>query len=383
MAESGSPEEARTRAPGQGSALNLKSRFEVARVPLRSSCPGESSPERMPFSLSQDEFPGSGFLSPITRLDRTHLGPEVALPQGTPGLYEPHPVSGEATRPDFALRPAAAKRHPSTGDDPTSASGSVPRWVRLAASCPRSRGSNQTRPLTSEAAGLRDETRSTREQRGQRRRVYRHQERDMAGKMTANNMQTESTSVLEDGTDLRNAARMGHSLRFSADSQARGAGSSSRTGTPPVKHESAHGQPRRNRGEAAPTQNRGMQWFGSARADLETNAGSRTLFVRIAASFLLVAGLVTAIPAQGADHVQRARPFGQDADLDELHECRNRHQRFLHGVRVFRRLARHRLPRQLRKQYVRHSSVEDLQNSGRADPGRCDGRQEVDHVPGQ
>ena len=74
---------------------------------------------------------------------------------------------------------------------------------------------------------------------------------------------------------------------------------------------------------------------------------------------------------------------GGDADLDEHRECRNRHQRFRHGVRVFRRLARHRLPRQLRKQYVRQPSLEDLQNSGRADPGRCDGRQEVDHVPGQ
>ena len=71
----------------------------------------------------------------------------------------------------------------------------------------------------------------------------------MEGKMSAIDMQ--SACGLEGGTDLRNAARLGHSLRYSADSRhrgpdegARGAGSSSRT--PTVKHESAHGQPRRS-----------------------------------------------------------------------------------------------------------------------------------------
>ena len=75
--------------------------------------------------------------------------------------------------------------------------------------------------------------------------------------MSANDMQC--ACALADGTGLRHAAR---------------------TGTPPVRHKSAHGQSDRSRGRT---------WFGST---------THTLIGRVAASLLLLAGLVTAIPAQ-------------------------------------------------------------------------------------
>ena len=106
---------------------------------------------------------------------------------------------------------------------------------------------------------------------------------------------TTAPRTLEGTKGLRNAPRSGHSLRRSVVPRHRGsegtrdAGSSPRTGTPPVKPESAHGQLRRNRGEAAPVRSRGMQWFGSA---------TRTLIGRVAAAFVLLAGLLSVVPAQ-------------------------------------------------------------------------------------
>ena len=78
--------------------------------------------------------------------------------------------------------------------------------------CPLTGGSNQTRPLICKAeyrsaepaAGL-HETRSPREQRGQRRRVDQNKERDMdmAGKMSG--IDRHGASGHEDARNLRNA----------------------------------------------------------------------------------------------------------------------------------------------------------------------------------
>ena len=92
-------------------------------------------------------------------LGRTHL------PQTAPAcplakddcLPKTEPGDDTITRPDYTNRPAPAKRNPLPGDDLTSASVSVPRRVRFAASCPPPpiRGSNQTCPLTSAHGALR------------------------------------------------------------------------------------------------------------------------------------------------------------------------------------------------------------------------------------
>ena len=97
---------------------------------------------------------------------------------------------------------------------------------------------------------------------------------------------TTAPRTLEGTKGLRNAPRSGHSLRRRAEprhrdsERARDAASGPRTGTPPVRHESAHGQPDRSQGRT---------WFGSA---------THTPIGRLAASLLLLAGLVAAIPAQ-------------------------------------------------------------------------------------
>ena len=107
----------------------------------------------------------------------------------------------------------------------------------------------------------------------------------MEGKMTAND--TPSAYGLEVGTDIRTAPRVGRALRCSAeprhrgpDEGAGGAGSSPRTVAPAFRCESGHGCHRRRRERT---------WFGSAK---------RTLIGRLAASLLVLAGLVTAVPAQ-------------------------------------------------------------------------------------
>ena len=139
----------------------------------------------------------------------------------------------------------------------------------------------------------------------------------MEGKMTANNRQ--STSGLEDGTDIRTAPRVGRALRCSADSRhrdsevARGAGSSPRTGTPPVRHKSGHGQPGQSRGEAAPAQNPGRR-VRSARAGRATGSATRTLFGCVAAAFVLLAGLLAAVPAQ-AQTTCNAPSFGGNRQI--------------------------------------------------------------------
>ena len=181
-AGSGSPEEATTRAPGQGSALNLKSRFEVLRVLVRSLWPGREASRgnaRQNYARHVRVSWLPLFLQPSRTNAFPEPAPEGARRQGTSVLLESHYVSGVAPRPDYRFRPAPAKRRPSPGDDPTSASGSVPRRVHFAASSPPPRGCNQTRPLTfqaehrsaEQAVGLGDETRRTRKQRGQQRRV--------------------------------------------------------------------------------------------------------------------------------------------------------------------------------------------------------------------
>ena len=183
-AGSGSPEEATTRAPGQGSALNLKSRFEVLRVLVRSLWPGREASRgnaRQNYARHVRVSWLPLFLQPSrTQRDFPKTGARRSPAAGrTSVLLESHYGSGVAPRPDYRFRPAPAKRRPSPGDDPTSASGSVPRRVHFAASSPPPRGCNQTRPLTfqaehrsaEQAVGLGDETRRTRKQRGQQRRV--------------------------------------------------------------------------------------------------------------------------------------------------------------------------------------------------------------------
>ena len=84
-------------------------------------------------------------------LERTHL-PQAVLASASAKeacLQTTDPRYDTIARPDLLTRPAPAKRRPSTGDDLTSASGSVPCRVRFASACPPIRGSNQTRPLTS------------------------------------------------------------------------------------------------------------------------------------------------------------------------------------------------------------------------------------------
>ena len=80
-------------------------------------------------------------------LERTHF--PLAVPACPSAKDCPRKTESgyDKTRPDFPLRPASAKRSPSPGDAPTSASGSTPCRVRFAASCPPTGGSNQTRPL--------------------------------------------------------------------------------------------------------------------------------------------------------------------------------------------------------------------------------------------
>ena len=113
---------------------------------------------------------------------------------------------------------------------------------------------------------------------------------------------TQGTCAPKGAKNLRIAPRAGHALRCPADprhrgpERARGAGLAPRTGTPPFKRESRHAQPGRAHGEAAPARSR--RWFKSARAGRATGSATRTLFGCGAAAFLLLAGLVTAIPAQ-------------------------------------------------------------------------------------
>ena len=124
----------------------------------------------------------------------------------------------------------------------------------------------------------------------------------MEGTMTANGGQGASGPA--GAKNLRNAPRAGPSLRCSADpfhrgsERSRGAGSGPRTGTPPFEREFGHAQPRRSRGEAAPARSRGRRRFGPARAGRDTGSATRTLFGCVVAAFLLLAGLVTAVPAQ-------------------------------------------------------------------------------------
>ena len=104
-------------------------------------------------------------------------------------------------------------------------------------------------------------------------------ENGMEGTMTVNGRQ--GASGPGGAKDLRNAPRVGHSLRCPAEPGHRapegapGAGSGPRTGRPPFKHESGHGQSERTRSEASPARSPG-RWFGSARAGLGARAGSRT-----------------------------------------------------------------------------------------------------------
>ena len=102
---------------------------------------------------------------------------------------------------------------------------------------------------------------------------------------------TTAPRTLEGTKGLRNAPPSGHSLRRRADPRHRGperardAASGPRAGTPPVRHESAHGQPGRSRGRT---------WFAPA---------ERTRFGCVAAAFLLLTAIAlfsAPSPAQAA-----------------------------------------------------------------------------------
>ena len=131
---------------------------------------------------------------------------------------------------------------------------------------------------------------------------------------------TTAPRTLEGTKGLRNAPRSGHSLRRRAEpkhrdsERARDAASSPRTGTPPVKLESGHAQPGRAHGEAAPAWSRGRRWFKSAPAGRGTGSTSHTLIGRVAATFLLLAGLLAVVPAQ-AQTTCNAPSFGSQRQV--------------------------------------------------------------------
>ena len=111
---------------------------------------------------------------PLISTERaSHTRYPRALRRRTLFAARPFPCHHKANRLDFPNRPAPAKRSPSTGDDLISRSGSVPCQAPLRGLLLPVPGIQTDPPAhlrtPENAAGI-DETRSTRELRGQQRR---------------------------------------------------------------------------------------------------------------------------------------------------------------------------------------------------------------------